>query len=216
MTHTTNEPGSRLVDLTLAEFNDALASGEAAPGGGSAAALAGALGAALAAMVGRLTLGRAQYAEHQDAMTDIVARADALRSELLAQIDADTVAYTQVMEAYRLPKADAEEKAARTAAIQAALCHAADIPLATARACVSVLELAVTACRHGNRNASSDGVVAALIAQASLEGAARNVRINLTSIKDATYCAEMGRKVDALSARGQRLLAEALAAADAA
>jgi formiminotetrahydrofolate cyclodeaminase len=120
------------------------------------------------------------------------------------------------MEAYRLPKATAEEKAARTAAIQAALCHAADIPLATARACVNVLELATTACRHGNRNASSDGVVAALMAQAALEGAARNVRINLASIKDAAYCAEMGREVEALSARGRQMLAEAIAAADAA
>jgi methenyltetrahydrofolate cyclohydrolase len=216
VTTTVNENGNRLVDLPVTGFNDALASGEAAPGGGSAAALAGALGAALAAMVGRLTVGRAQYAEHHNAMTDIVARADVLRSELLAQIDADTAAYTQVMEAYRLPKADAEDKAARTAAIQAALCHAAEIPLATARACVSVLELAVTACRDGNRNASSDGVVAALMAQAALEGAARNVRINLASIKDAAYCAEMGRQVEDLSARGRHLLAEAIAAADAA
>lgn len=216
MTDTPSENGNRLVDLSLKEFNDALASGDPAPGGGSAAALAGALGAALAAMVGRLTVGRAQYAEHHDVMADIVTRADALRAELLSQIDADTAAYTRVMEAYRLPKADVEDKAARTAAIQAALCHAADIPLATARACVSVLELAVTACRDGNRNASSDGMVAALMAQAALEGAARNVRINLASIKDEAYCAEMGRQVETFSTRGRHLLAEAIAAADAA
>ncbi len=214
MTNTTNATGDRLVDLTLIGFNDALASGEAAPGGGSAAALAGALGAALAAMVGRLTVGRAvrrtpgRDDRHRGARMRCAASCWPRSTR--------TPRLTQVMAAYRLPKADAEEKAARTAAIQAALCHAADIPLATARACVSVLELAVTACRHGNRNASSDGVVAALMAQAALEGAARNVRINLAGIKDATYCAEMGREVDALSARGREILGEAIAAADAA
>lgn len=213
---TSPDKDSRLVNLTLMGFTDALASGEAAPGGGSAAALAGALGAALAAMVARLTLGREQYAAYEAEMTGIAARADMRRAELLRLVDEDTAAYVTVMEAYRLPKADAGQKAERTAAIQAALRHAADIPLATAHACVEVLELAVTVCRHGNRNASSDGVVAALLAHAALEGAARNVRINLTSIKDADYCADAGQQVDALLAAGRAARDKAIAAADAA
>jgi len=216
VTDATNGTDNRLVDLTLTDFTDVLASHEPAPGGGSVAALAGALGAALAAMVARLTVYRERYIDHHDTMTDIAACADELRAELLAQIDVDTAAYIEVIAAYRLPRADEAQKAARAAAIQAAFQHAANIPLAVAQACAKVLELTVTVCRHGNRNASSDGVVAALMAQAALEGAVRNVRINLTSIKDARYCAEMAQQADALSARGRQMLAEAIAAADAA
>jgi formiminotetrahydrofolate cyclodeaminase len=206
----------RLVKLTVVEFADALAGGDPAPGGGSAVALAGGLGAALAGMVARLTLGRVQYAEHEAEMAAVERRADALRHELLAFVDADTLAYTRVMEAYRLPKGTPEEKTLRGAAIQEGLKGAADVPLATAVACVEVLQLAETACRYGNRNASSDAVVAALLAHAALQGAVRNVQINLTSIKDPTFCKDCGQRVTALLEEGAATLARAVAAADAA
>jgi methenyltetrahydrofolate cyclohydrolase len=206
----------RLVNLTVTEFADALASGDPAPGGGSAAALAGALGAALAGMVSRLTLGRGQYAEHEAEMAVVERRADALRQELLTLVDADTLAYTRVMEAYRLPRQTPEEKALRTAAVQAALKAAAETPLAAAVACVEVLQLAETAVRFGNRNASSDAVVAALLSHAALQGAGRNVQINLQSIKDPAFCADYGARVAALLQEGAATLDRAVAAADAA
>jgi formiminotetrahydrofolate cyclodeaminase len=206
----------RLVNLTVAEFAGALASGDPAPGGGSAAALAGGLAAGLAGMVSRLTLGRSQYAEHQAEMAVVERRADALRQELLGLVDADTLAYTRVMQAYRLPRQTPDEKAARAAAIQEGLKVAADVPLATAVACVEVLQLAETAARYGNRNASSDAAVAALLAHAALQGAARNVRINLASVKDPGFCAGCGERVTALLEEGAATLARALAAADAA
>jgi formiminotetrahydrofolate cyclodeaminase len=204
----------QLISLTLTEFADALGSDQTAPGGGSAAALAGALGGALAVMVARLTLGRAKYAAHQDEMAVVEVRADLLKTRLLALVDADTAAYNQVTAAYKLPKDTDAQKAERTAAIQAAFRAATEAPLATAEACAEVLALAGQVAAHGNRNAASDAAVAALLAHAGLRGAVRNVRINLGSLQDEAFRARAEHRAILLLEAGESTLGRALAAAD--
>jgi formiminotetrahydrofolate cyclodeaminase len=206
---------SQLINLTLTEFADALGSEQTAPGGGSAAALAGALGGALAVMVARLTLGRAKYAAHQDEMAVVEVRADLLKTKLLTLVDADTTAYNQVTEAFKLPKDTGAQKVERTAAIQAAFRTATEVPLATAEACAEVLALAGQVAARGNRNAASDAAVAALLAHAGLLGAVRNVRINLGTLQDEAFCTHAENRVAMLLEAGESALERALAAADA-
>jgi glutamate formiminotransferase/formiminotetrahydrofolate cyclodeaminase len=179
------------------EFLDAVAAGTPAPGGGSVAALAGALAAALAAMVARLTLGRKRYEPVQEEMEAIVAEAERLRASLAARAVEDAEAYNQVVAALRLPKGTDEERSGRQAAIQDALVHAAEVPLATARDAVATLELARQAARLGNVNALTDAATAAHLARAAFEGAALNVRVNADQVKDreraTAWLAELGR-----------------------
>ena len=180
----------------LNTFISSLASGEPTPGGGSAAALAGALGAALAAMVGRLTAGRPKYATVNDQMQSAIVEADILRGRLLALVDEDAAAYDQVRAAYRLPKETVEHQATRAAAIQQALQGASRTPLATVEACLAVLRLVEQAVRSGNPNAATDGTVGALLAHAGLRGAVLNVRVNLSGIDDATFVASSQSAVE--------------------
>ena len=187
---------------SLHTFLDELASAEPAPGGGSVAALSGALGASLVAMVCRLTIGKKGYEAVSAEMRAILPRAEALQRELVDLMQADTDAYTRVMNAYKLPKRTDDEKAARARALQAALQHASDVPLCVAEACVQVLALARPIAEKGNQNAVSDGGVGTLMAEAGLRGAAFNVRINLHSIDDAAF-------VQARRARVAKLLADA-------
>lgn len=186
----------------LNAFLPSLASGEPTPGGGSAAALAGALGAALAAMVGRLTAGRPKYAAVDAEMQAIIAEADALRSRLQALAGEDAAAYERVRAAYRLAKDTPEQQATRADAIQQAMQGASRTPLATMEACLAVLRLAVPAVSSGNPNAATDGAVGALLAHAGLRGAALNVRVNLGGIDDPTF-------VSASQAAAARMEAEA-------
>ena len=211
----TQQDTPRLVGLTLTEFADALGSDQTAPGGGSASALAGALGGALAVMVARLTLGRIKYAAHQDEMAMVEVRADLLKTKLLALVDADTAAYNQVTDAYKLPKDTDAQKVARAAAVQAAFKVATDVPLSTAEACAEVLALAGQVAAYGNRNAASDAAVAALLAHAGLRGAVRNVRINLGSLQDEAFRARAEHRAALLLEAGDAALARALAAVDA-
>lgn len=185
-------------NLSLVEFNHELASSSAAPGGGSAAALAGALGASLVAMVGRLTVGRKNYAGVSAGFQEIVPRADALQAELLDLMQQDSDAYTTVMQAYQLPRANESEQAARTQAIQSALQHAAEIPLRVAQRCAEVLELSAFAAAQGNKNAASDAGAGALMAEAGLQGALLNVEINLGLIEDEAFRERMRAQVEPL------------------
>jgi len=189
-------------DKTLQAFLDEVASAEPAPGGGSVAALSGALGASLVAMVCRLTIGKKGYEAVSAEMQTILPRAEALQRELRDLMQADTDAYARVMDAYKLPKQTDAEKAARTRAIQDALKHASDIPLRVAELCAQVLELARPVAEKGNKNAASDGGVGALMAEAGLRGAAFNVSINLGAINDEAFVREH-------RARVQQLLADA-------
>jgi formiminotetrahydrofolate cyclodeaminase len=191
----------KMVDGTMRSFLDDLASDTPAPGGGSVAALAGALGAALVAMVGRLTIGRKKYASVEAEMRETVDRAEALRQRLAGLIDVDSEAYNRVSAAYGLPKDTPEQKATRTQAIQIGLRAAAEIPLQVALACVEVLALAGPAAEEGNVNAASDAKVAALMAAAGFEGAAANVAINLASITDSKYREDTEKVLEELRAK---------------
>ncbi len=183
----------------MAGFLDAVAAGTPTPGGGSVAALAGALGAALEMMVANLTLGRKKYAAVEADMESIRARAQALRSELAGLVARDSAAYEQVMAAYRLPK-DAPE---REGTIQAALLGAAEVPLTVAEKALEVIELAAITASKGNPNATSDAVVGAYMARAAVDGAALNVRTNLTRMTDASRAHELRRRVDEIQSRAQ-------------
>jgi len=188
----------KLTTQKVTEFLDALASSAPAPGGGSVAALAGALGAALVSMVCNLTLGKAKYADVQDDISALVAQSEALRRQLTDLLEADVAAYTGVSAAYKLPRETPDEKAARTAAIQEALKSATVVPMQVAEACVQVLSLCPPAADKGNVNAISDVGVAALMAEAGLRSAALNVYINLNAIQDQAFCAQVGDKLKAL------------------
>ena len=195
---------------SLQTFLDQVASAEPAPGGGSVAALSGALGASLVAMVCRLTIGKKGYESVSDEFLSILPRAEKLQGELRDLMQTDTHAYARVMDAYKLPKTTDAEKAARTRAIQDGLKHASDIPLRVAELCAAVLELARPIAAKGNKNAASDGAVGALMAEAGLRGAAFNVSINLGSISDVAFVQEHRERVAKLVVDAERAKAEIL------
>lgn len=192
------------------DFLAALASGEPTPGGGSAAALAGALGAALAAMVARLTTGRPRYSAVEAEMQAMIGEAETLRERLTGLVAEDAEAYQRVMAAYRLPKDTPAAQAARQAAIQTALRGASQTPLHTVAACRDVLQLAERTAALGNPNARTDACVAALLAHAGLQGAALNVRVNLADIEDKTFVAQATAAVDASLVEASALLEQTL------
>jgi formiminotetrahydrofolate cyclodeaminase len=167
-----------LLDLSARALLDRLASTDPTPGGGSAAAWAGATGAALVAMVGAMDKTRTGAPDERTRLDAARARAETVGAALRSLVDEDSAAYDAVMAAYRLPKGTDEEKAARKAAIQAALDRATEVPLHTAEACLVVLQEAVTAAADGNPNATSDALTGGALAWAGLRGALENVRIN--------------------------------------
>lgn len=177
----------KFADKTVAQFLDELASKAPVPGGGSGAALAGALGAALASMVGNLTAGKSRYADVQDEIENLLAQTEALRARLTDLIEEDIAAYYKLSSAYKMPRDTDEQKATRSAAIQSALREATQPPMAIAEACVEVLRLSKPLAEIGNVNAVSDAGVAALLAEAALRSAALNILINLGSIKDEEF-----------------------------
>ena len=172
-------------DLKIGDWLDDLASESSAPGGGAAAALDAAVGAALISMVCNLTIGRPKYAEYDDTNKAALETATRLRAEALELAEADEAAFTKVTDAYKLPRATDEEKAARTAAIQASLIDAAGVPLRTAALCAEIISLAVKIEPGSNTNLISDVAVAAASARAALDSAALNVEINLGAMNDA-------------------------------
>jgi glutamate formiminotransferase/formiminotetrahydrofolate cyclodeaminase len=169
---------------TLDGWIDQLASVEPAPGGGSASALAGALAAALVAMVGRLTSGRKAYAAVAEEFRGITEEAERLRLELRRLVDEDAEAYQGVMAAYTLPKGSEAETKTRREAIDRALLGAAEVPSRTARAAARVVELARRATEAGNKNAVCDAGVAALLAMSGVKGAVYNVAINVKGLAE--------------------------------
>lgn len=186
-------------DLTVNQFLSALASKEPVPGGGSGAALGGALGAALVSMVCNLTIGKKGYEAVDQEMRELLAQSEAIRLELPQLLEADTQAYGQVMAAYRLPRTTEQEKQEREAVMQERLKAAAEVPMRIAERCARVVELALPVARMGNKWAVSDAGVGALLGEASLHSALLNVEINLASIKDPAYIASMRKKMAALT-----------------
>jgi formiminotetrahydrofolate cyclodeaminase len=187
-----------LSDKPVQTFLDELASSAPAPGGGSAAALAAAIGAALVSMVANLTVGKSKYADVQDDIQRILARSEELRHRCLALLESDVEAYTKVSAAYKMPRDTEEQKQARSLAIQEALKGATAVPMQLAEACVEILELCPESADKGNVMAVSDIGVGALMAEAALRAAALNVWINLGSIKDEAFVEREGKRLDNL------------------
>lgn len=203
-----------LVDMTVKEFLAAVKADSPAPGGGSAAALTGAVGAALAVMVGSLTIGNAKYQDVQDEVKEIQPLLNDRLAQLERYIDEDTEAFNQVMAGYRLPKGTEEEKTARSQAIQQALKQAAALPMTVATLCQEVLELSKQMLEIGNSNAASDAAVAGRMAHAAMWAAIYNVRINLEAIKDQSFIAEMKQQIKTVADKGETALSDLLAEAD--
>lgn len=193
-----------IADASVEGFLGDLASGAATPGGGSAAAVMGGVGAALVAMVCHLTVGKARYAGVEAELRGVLARADALRARLVAAVEEDAAAFQEVMGAYALPKGGEAEQAVRARAIQAGLRAAAEAPLACARLCREVIALAALVSEKGSAAVVSDGGVAALAALAALRASALNVWVNTKSIEDRNYAEAARRELDDLLADGQR------------
>ena len=182
-------------------FIDELASAAPTPGGGGASAYAGALAAALASMVGNLTVGKKTYADVEDEVRASLARLDALRARLVELVDEDARAFEPLAAAYRLPKATPEEQAAKNAALQQALVGASDVPLAIMRAVADVVDEADYLAHHGSKMARSDAGVAAAFARAASDGASLNIFINAASMDDAAQAARYRGEAESLAAR---------------
>ena len=176
-----------MTDKTVQQFLDELASKAPTPGGGSAAAIMGAMGAALVSMVCNLTLGKKGYEGVEEEMLRVLAQAEALRARLLDMVRADVEAFDRVMAAYGMPRDSEEAKQARTVAIQDALKVATEVPLECARACAEVVVLSRSVAEQGNRNVVSDAGVAVAASHAALRSAALNVWINTNAIQDAEF-----------------------------
>jgi formiminotetrahydrofolate cyclodeaminase len=177
----------KLTEKTLTQFLDELASNSPAPGGGSVAALSGALGCALTSMVCNLTIGKKKYAPVESEMTSIMKQSETLRSICTHLIDRDTEAFNKVMEAFGLPKENDDQKALRNAAIQEATKEATLVPLELMKHIIDALALANIVAEKGNSNSVSDAGVSAIMLNAACESAALNVQINLNSITDMEF-----------------------------
>ena len=176
-----------LKDSSIEQFLDELASSAATPGGGSAAAIIGAQGAALVSMVCNLTIGKKKYADVETEMKDILAESEDLRVRLTGMIQDDVRAFDAVMGAYGMAKETDADKAKRDEAIQAALKEATDVPLRCCRLAREVIDLALAASEKGNLNVISDAGVGVLAAYAALRSAALNVFINVKMIADKGF-----------------------------
>lgn len=197
--------------LTLDGFLGSLASDRPTPGGGTAAAVAGAMGAALAEMVSALTLSKEKYAASHDAVRPISEAAGLARAEFLALAREDSDAYDAVVGARRLLKDTEEEKAARAHRIAVANRHAAEVPMRTARAAVRLLAALPELAEKGNPNAASDVGAAALLLDACVEGALLNVGINLSGIEEPAFVSEMQQETAVLQEQSQRLRSQVVA-----
>lgn len=196
-----------LKDMSVAELSALTASNSPAPGGGAIAAMTGAYGAALAAMVASLTLGKKGYEGVQAEMKELLQAAQELRLQLLEAIQKDSASFDAFMAALALPKETEEEKTARSQAMQQAMKEATEVPYQTALTASRIMPLAEQAVSHGNANAVTDGLVAAMLARTAVRGALLNVKINLDSIKDESYTTQMREKCRELE--GQVVKAEA-------
>lgn len=196
---------NKLISLSVADFAGVLASDAPAPGGGSVAALAGALGAALSSMVAKLTLCKEKYDDHREQTESIKTLADDLAARLIKAVDADTEAYTLVSDAFAMPKGTDEEKAARSAAIQSGMKACTESPLAIMEMSLEALEMISSQASCFNTNTASDLGVSALSLCTALRGAWLNVLINIGSLKDKELAASFRAKGEAILEKGEAL-----------
>lgn len=190
---------NHLLDQTLSQFLDELASKTPTPGGGSIAALSGAMAAGLITMVCDLTIGRKQYAEFEDQARALRERSEAQRAELQQLAQADIDAFDHLFAAYKLPRITEADAASRRAAIQKTTRQATEVPLRVARAAVALLPLCAPLAREGNRTAVSDVGVAALMVRAAVPGALINVEANLATLEDAIFVRQTRAQVEDLT-----------------
>ncbi len=193
------------IDEPLKKYLDEAASGSPTPGGGSVAALAGSLGAALTSMVCNFTVGRKKYADVEEEVSQILSEAEELRAKLQDLTVEDTQAYGQVSAAYGMPRETTEEKAARSEAIQKALKVAMKAPLEAAVCCHKILKLNEPLMEKGNQNLISDVGVAVLLAESAMRSAILNVEINLSYIKDEKLCQETRERLRPMVAEAVEL-----------
>jgi formiminotetrahydrofolate cyclodeaminase len=187
-------------DTPLQRFLDELASPSSTPGGGSAAAIMGAMGAALVSMVCNLTVGKKNYEEVGEVMAKTLKQSEALRARLIGLVQADIRAFDAVMAAYGLPRQTDGEKQERSRRIQDALKGATDAPLECAQACADLIALSRVVAEQGNRNVVSDAGVAVMAAHAALRSAALNVQVNAKVIKDAEFVAQATTRLESILA----------------
>lgn len=180
-----------LADMSIKEFLDKTSSSDPAPGGGSIAALCGAAACALASMVASLTVSNKEYAGVSDEMKRLIESGSGLMAFFMRQMDADAGAFNDVIAAYRMPKTSERERTARSAAIQQGMRKAAEVPMGVAEKALEAMDMIETAVEKGNRQAVTDGAIAAMMARTAVLAALYNVEINLASIKDEGYRGEM-------------------------
>ena len=197
-----------LAKKTVSAFLDELASSSPAPGGGSVAALSGALGAALTTMVCNLTIGKKRYADVDEEIKKVKDEAEKLRTLFIDLVDRDTLAFNKVMEAFALPKDGEAQEALRRAAIQAATKEATLVPLEVMKHCIDAMALAQQVASSGNANSVSDGGVSAQMLNAACEGAALNVKINLSSLDDSDFVGWKSDEVASLLKTSRMMLEE--------
>ena len=196
-----------LAERQVDDFTKVLASDAPAPGGGSAAALAGAVGAALTAMVCTLTAGRKKYAEHEEFVLGVQAEAEALRVQFIDVMDRDTEAFLVISRAYGMPKATDEEKAARSNAIQAGLVECIKTPMEMMELSLRTVQLTDSLLGRFNTSSASDLGVGALSLRTAVQGAWLNVLINIGSLKDRELAGSYRSK-------GEKLVQQVLALSD--
>jgi len=195
-----SEDVKSLVKMNLREFCNETLSDSPAPGGGSVAALMGALGASLGGMVANLSAGKRGWDDKLEYFSDSAVKAQKLKDELLALVDEDTNAFNKVMDAFGLPKGSDEEKKARAASIESATKYAAEIPLKVMETSAKSYALLAEMAEKGNPASVSDVGVGAGATRACIDGAALNVRINLAQLKDEKFKSELSKKVEKLKA----------------
>lgn len=202
---------TKFKETAIEPFLDALASSKATPGGGSAAAIIGAMGAALVSMVCNLTIGKKKYANVEGEMKEVLHKAEALRHKLTGMIEDDVKAFDQVMAAYGMPRETDADKAARDKSIQAALKQATEVPLRCCRAAREVIDLAAIASDKGNLNVISDAGVGVLAAYAALRSAALNVFTNAKIITDKAFAEAKVKELEQLLAGAEAATEKAYA-----
>lgn len=188
----------KLTNKPMNSFLDELASSAPTPGGGSVAALAGSIGAALISMVCNLTIGKKKYTGVEGEITAILEKSEKLREQLAGLLEEDVAVYTELSQTMKMPRDTEEQKSIRDKAMDRALKAATEVPMRVTETCVEVMDLCRPTAEMGNANAVSDVGVGILMAEAGLRSAALNVLINLGWIKDKEFIQESQKRLDAL------------------
>ncbi len=195
-----------IANTTIGGYLSSLGSSSPAPGGGSSAAISGAMGAALVSMVASLTVGREKYAVHEELAAKTLERAQGLIHSLTECVSKDMTAFDGVMAAFRMPKATDSERAARSEAVQSAYKTATGAPVETAEKCLEVMRLAEGLLFRSNVTAASDLAVAGIEARAGILIALENVNVNLSAIRDSEYVNKMREWAENIDSESERLL----------